>query len=111
MAGGDVVFARLIAFAQYGVNAVQRAVTIFLSRYRARFKLYLGAVRKFDGLQRSEHAAFIDCMDRLHAFFYHVVAGNASFGPNLMGHQSVLGSAPNPVGHPQNILVRVPITG
>lgn len=66
MAGGNVWFAGLVAFAQNGVNAIQLGITIFRSRNRTRLELHLSALRQFDRFQRPEYAAFINCMDCLH---------------------------------------------
>ena len=91
VAGSHIMFAGLITFAQYGVNAIQTGVTIFLRHNRAGLKLYFRALRQFDRFKRAEYAALIDRMDRLHAFFYHVVGGNASQSRAAVA--SALGSA------------------
>jgi hypothetical protein len=66
MTCGHIVFSGLVTFTQNGVNAFETAIMIFHLRNWARLKFHLGALRQFDCFQRPEHAAFIDCMDRLH---------------------------------------------
>jgi len=66
MACSDIVFARLVTFTQYGVNAVQNAIAIPLRRNQARFKFHLRVLRQFDRFPWPENAAFIDCVDHIH---------------------------------------------